>query len=205
VKARGLNRAACAALAATIVFLFAFGIEAPLAASQCGKAAWYERPGKAASGEYSSATAMVAAHRSLPFGTRVRVDNLSNGRSVVVRINDRGPAERDRIIDVSRGAAAELGFIKTGIAEVRVTTMDDGAVSLDRPCLDGAIAVSAAIPLPRTRPGTTVEPAPIVETPPPRSTDAMAARFGLAFQEDDWVPSEVAKAIEALSGQAGPR
>src|SRR5579871_2009233 len=109
VKTVGLNGAALTASAATIVLVFGLGIEAPLAASQCGKAAWYERPGKAASGEYSSATAMVAAHRTLPFGTRVRVDNLGNGRSVVVRINDRGPAERDRVIDVSRSAAQDLG------------------------------------------------------------------------------------------------
>jgi rare lipoprotein A len=56
----------------------------------------------------------------LPFGTRVRVTNLDNGRSVVVRINDRGPSRTDRIIDVSRAAAASLGFVRDGTAHVRL-------------------------------------------------------------------------------------
>jgi rare lipoprotein A len=199
VKTYGLIGAALVASAATIVLVSGFGIEAPLAATQCGKATWYDLPGKTASGEYTSAAAMVAAHRTLPFGTRVRVDNLENGRSVIVRINDRGPAERDRVIDVSRGAAAELGLIQMGIAAVRVTTLDGADVSLDRPCLGSVVAASTAIPLPRGRPVPTIGPAPIAAAATQPSTETMAARFGLAFQEDDWVPAEVAKAIEALS------
>ena len=205
MRTYGLIGAALAASTATIVLLSGFGIEAPLAATQCGKATWYDLPGKTASGEYTSAAALVAAHRTLPFGTRVRVDNLSNGRSVIVRINDRGPVERDRVIDLSRGAAAELGFIQMGIAEVRVTTLGGADVSLDRPCLDGAVAASRAIPLPRSRPGPVIAPPPIAEVITQRSADAMAARFGLAFQEDDWVPAEVAKAIEALSAPVAGR
>jgi len=199
VKTHGLIGAALAASAATIVLVFGFGIASPLAATQCGKATWYDLAGKTASGEYASAAAMVAAHRTLPFGTRVRVDNIENGRSVVVRINDRGPTERDRVIDVSRSAAAELGLIQMGIAEVRVTTLDRADVSLDRPCRDSGAAASSAMPLPRTRPGPVIAPPPIAEAITQRPVDTMAARFGLAFQEDDWVPAEVAKAIEALS------
>jgi rare lipoprotein A len=66
-------------------------------------------------------TAMTAAHPSLPFGTQVLVENLSNGRSVVVRINDRGPFTGDRIIDLSKAAASRLAMIETGIATVRIS------------------------------------------------------------------------------------
>ena len=63
---------------------------------------------------------LVAAHRTLPFGTRVRVTNLSNDRSVIVRVIDRGPFIRGRIIDLSRAAAAQLGFLRRGITTVRL-------------------------------------------------------------------------------------
>ncbi len=76
-----------------------------------------------ASGERMNASALAAAHRSLPFGTKVRVENLGNGRSVVVRINDRGPFVRGRVIDVTRGAAERLGMIGSGVARVKVTVL----------------------------------------------------------------------------------
>ena len=63
-------------------------------------------------------SAMTAAHRSLPFGTKVRVTNSRNGRSVVVRINDRGPFVKGRFLDLSRGAATQLGFISSGHTSV---------------------------------------------------------------------------------------
>jgi rare lipoprotein A len=103
-----------------VVLVLGIGIGRPLAASQCGKAAWYDMPGKAASGEYTSARAMVAAHRTLPFGTMVKVENLDNGRSVVVRINDRGPFIRGRSIDLSHSAAAAVGMTEVGLAKVRM-------------------------------------------------------------------------------------
>jgi len=68
--------------------------------------------------------AMTAAHRTLPFGTRVRVRNLDNGTSVEVRINDRGPVRADRIIDLSRAAARRLGLLATGIGRVRIEVID---------------------------------------------------------------------------------
>ena len=72
------------------------------------------------------AGALAAAHRTLPFGTKVKVENLSNGRAVVVRINDRGPFSGGRIIDVTQGAAQELGMIRAGVVRVKVTVVDGG-------------------------------------------------------------------------------
>ncbi len=95
-------------------------------AGQTGLASWYGKPfhgRQTASGERYDMNKMTAAHRKLPFGTRVRVTNLDNGRSVVVTINDRGPFKRGRIIDVSRRAAGELGFLKQGLTRVRVETL----------------------------------------------------------------------------------
>ena len=67
---------------------------------------------------------LTAAHRSLPFGTQVRVTNLSNQRSVTVRINDRGPYYQGRIIDLSQAAAERLGMITAGITKVKVEVLD---------------------------------------------------------------------------------
>ncbi|MGH8381537.1 septal ring lytic transglycosylase RlpA family protein [Pseudomonas sp.] len=80
---------------------------------------------RTASGEPFNQNAMTAAHRSLPFGTRVQVTNLNNDRSVVVRINDRGPHTRGRLIDLSRAAAEKLGMIRSGTARVRVQSLSD--------------------------------------------------------------------------------
>jgi peptidoglycan lytic transglycosylase len=78
---------------------------------------------RTASGVRFDSGAMTAAHRSLPFGTRVRVTHLGNGRSVEVRINDRGPYVGGRIIDLSRGAAGVLGMHGQGVARVKVTVV----------------------------------------------------------------------------------
>ncbi|MEP0321960.1 septal ring lytic transglycosylase RlpA family protein [Bauldia litoralis] len=93
------------------------------AASQCGKASWYKMGTKTASGEKMNARALAAAHKSLPFGTKVRVENLSNGRSVVVRINDRGPFTGGRVIDLTQGAAEKIGMINSGVARVKMTVV----------------------------------------------------------------------------------
>ena len=86
-----------------------------------GKASWYG-PGfhgkRTASGERFDMNDLTAAHRTLPFGTRVRVRNPQNGREVVVRINDRGPHISDRIIDLSKAAAATLDLLQAGEAPV---------------------------------------------------------------------------------------
>jgi rare lipoprotein A len=75
-----------------------------------GVAAWYQLSGRTANGERFDPDALTAGHRTLPFGARVRVVNLRNGRSVVVRINDRGPWTPGRIIDLSRGAARAIAM-----------------------------------------------------------------------------------------------
>ena len=68
--------------------------------------------------------AMTAAHRTLPFGTIVRVTNLENGKSVQVRINDRGPFKRGRIVDLSQAAAARIDLLQSGVAEVEVLVIE---------------------------------------------------------------------------------
>jgi rare lipoprotein A len=89
---------------------------------QSGKASWYGEKyhgRKTASGEKYNMNAMTAAHKKLPFGTKVKVTSKINGQSVVVRINDRGPFAKSRIIDVSKAAAKKLGMIQKG--EIPVT------------------------------------------------------------------------------------
>lgn len=91
--------------------------------SEQGEASWYG-PGfhgkKTASGEIYDMHAMTAAHKELPLGSTVKVTNLENGKSVVVRINDRGPFHGDRIIDLSKAAAQALDVVHSGVAEVSV-------------------------------------------------------------------------------------
>lgn len=85
--------------------------------AESGMAAFYGG-GRTASGEITGPAGLTAAHRTLPFGTRVLVTNVRNGKTVVVRIIDRGPYGRGRIIDVSRAAARELDMIESGTARV---------------------------------------------------------------------------------------
>jgi len=80
---------------------------------------------RTASGEAFDQHGLTAAHRSLPFGTKVLVTNLKNDRSVVVRINDRGPHTRGRLIDLSRAAAQRLDMLRSGTARVRVQSLSD--------------------------------------------------------------------------------
>jgi rare lipoprotein A len=104
--------------------LFAFTFGAPVVASaQSGLASVYSG-GRTAEGGYVRSSSMTAAHRSLPFGTMVRVTNNGNGRSVVVRIDDRGPFVRGRIIDLTPAAAHAIGF--SGLAHVTVTVVGRG-------------------------------------------------------------------------------
>lgn len=87
-------------------------------AAPCGGASWYALGSKTASGERMNASLMTAAHRSLPFGTKVKVTNGRNGKSVVVRINDRGPFIRGRVLDLSKAAAQNIGMVRSGTAKV---------------------------------------------------------------------------------------
>ncbi|QEE38110.1 septal ring lytic transglycosylase RlpA family protein [Methylobacterium sp. WL64] len=90
------------------------------AAAQSGGASWYGSGHRTANGERFNPNGLTAAHRSLPFGTRVRVENRRTGRSVVVRINDRGPFVHGRIIDLSRGSARALGMGGTSYVSLQV-------------------------------------------------------------------------------------
>jgi len=99
----------------------------PLARVYYGQASWYG-PGffgnQTASGSIYRPGTMTAAHRSLPFGTKVRVTNLNNGRSRIVTINDRGPFIGGRIIDLGDGAASSLGVKSSGVVPVRLEVLD---------------------------------------------------------------------------------
>jgi len=104
--------------AATVAAGLTLGASATPAAAQCGRASWYALHSRTASGERMNPSALTAAHRTLPFGTRLKVTNQRNGKSVVVRINDRGPFVRGRVLDLSRAAAREIGMIGSGHAPV---------------------------------------------------------------------------------------
>jgi rare lipoprotein A len=88
-----------------------------------GEASYYghELAGnRTASGERFNPNGLTAAHRTLPLGTRLKVTNIANGRSVIVRVNDRGPFVRSRLIDVSLGAAREINMVRSGKAQVKL-------------------------------------------------------------------------------------
>lgn len=110
-------------LAAAIVVAVSFVSFQGEASAQTGRASWYSLTSITASGERCNPNALTAAHRSLPFGTKVKVENLKNGKSVVVRINDRGPFVGGRIIDLTKAAAGKLGFVSAGTASVRLTVL----------------------------------------------------------------------------------
>jgi rare lipoprotein A len=115
--------AACICMIATV----ANG--SPLPSQQEGLASVYGKQfnGKStANGERYDSRALTAAHRTLPLGTNIKVTNLENGKSVRVRINDRGPHVRGRVVDLSSSAAAALGF-STGVARVRIEILSDPA------------------------------------------------------------------------------
>jgi rare lipoprotein A len=84
----------------------------------CGSASWYALTSKTASGERMNPEKLTAAHRTLPFGTKLKVTNQKNGRAVVVRINDRGPFIKGRVIDLSKAAAREIGILQAGHAKI---------------------------------------------------------------------------------------
>ncbi|OLS59069.1 septal ring lytic transglycosylase RlpA family protein [Pseudomonas putida] len=119
-------------LSALALFTFLAGCAShdidPRGYDETGTASFYgsRHHGKrTASGEPFNQHGLTAAHRTLPFGTRVMVTNLKNDRSVVVRINDRGPHTRGRLIDLSKAAAQQLDMIRSGTARVRVQSLSD--------------------------------------------------------------------------------
>ncbi len=93
------------------------------AGGKVGMASYYKSGKRTANGERFNPHGLTAAHRSLPFGTKVLVTNLANGKSVIVRINDRGPFVGGRIIDLSLGAAQIVGITSTGVGRVKITVL----------------------------------------------------------------------------------
>jgi rare lipoprotein A len=99
---------------------------APAAGTEQGKLAWYGSKfagRKTASGQRYDPNALTMAHKTLPFGTRVKVTNLANKRSVELVVNDRGPTQADRIGDVSLAAAKRLGMVRAGVIDAEVTVV----------------------------------------------------------------------------------
>jgi rare lipoprotein A len=116
-------RSAIVTLVAAAAFSFGAAEFAAADTVMRGHASFYSHGTKTASGERYDPNGMTAAHRTLAFGTRVRVTDTKTRRSVIVRINDRGPFIKGRIIDVSRGAAQQLGMIGRGVAMVEVQVL----------------------------------------------------------------------------------
>ena len=148
--------------------------------SQLGQATWYSAGGITASGEPNVAGVLTGAHRTLPFGTKVQVVNLANNKSVIVRINDRGPFGRGRIVDVSRTAAEELGFVRAGVARVRLTVLPPDDTHPDAPSEKLSTDIAATTPQ---------GPAPV--------PGSVAMRFQIAFEPAGWIELEMKKALEA--------
>ena len=114
------------ATAAAIVAAGSFAIPSAAMAKQCGNASWYG-PGfhgrTTANGEKFNQNALTAAHKRLPFGAKIKVTNQLNGKSLTLRVNDRGPFAKGRILDASMAAARKLGFQSRGHAPVCVTVI----------------------------------------------------------------------------------
>lgn len=118
--------ALAAAIAASLTLAVPLASTASAGNERNGVASYYGKRfhgRRTANGERFNMNAMTAAHRSLPFGTKVKVTNPRNGRSVTVRINDRGPFHGGRNIDLSRAAAARIGMVNSGVAKVTMEVL----------------------------------------------------------------------------------
>ena len=104
--------------ASAVAMAVALFVGAGPASAQCGSASWYALYSQTASGEQMNPAELTAAHRTLPFGTKLKVTNQRNGKTVIVRINDRGPFIKGRVIDLSKAAANKLGFVKSGVTNI---------------------------------------------------------------------------------------
>lgn len=108
-------------------FSFTFASAKPVIGSTySGSASFYgsrHHGAKTASGERFNMYGLTAAHRSLPLGCTIRVTNKDNGKSVILKVNDRGPFHGNRVLDVSKGAASQLGFIKQGLAKINIEVL----------------------------------------------------------------------------------
>jgi rare lipoprotein A len=116
-----------------LIFTILFSLSAPLFADYVYKssavASYYAdkfHGRKTSNGEIFNMYALTAAHKTLPFNTKIKVTNLSNGKSVIVRVNDRGPFVKGREIDLSKAAAVQLDMIKSGTTKVKLTVLTEG-------------------------------------------------------------------------------
>ena len=119
-----------------LTFLFCSFVLVGFSQIQSGKASFYAdkfEGAPTASGEKYKHNKLTAAHKTLPFGTKVRVTNIENNKTVEVVINDRGPYVEGRIIDLSKSAAEQLGFINRGITEVQIEVIDAGDGKVSQP------------------------------------------------------------------------
>jgi rare lipoprotein A len=135
------------------------------AAAQTGKASYYRHGKRTANGERFNPHDYTAAHRTLPFGTRVLVTNLKNGKSVIVRINDRGPHVKGRIIDLSLGAAHVVGLTALGITQVKIVPLGMMAAASQAPAAAPVAANSVA--------EAAAQGVPLVLVPPGEATPAL--------------------------------
>jgi rare lipoprotein A len=170
-----------------------------VAFSQRGMASWYGRQfhgNRTANGEFYDMLGMTAAHPILPLPSYVRVTNVRNGRSVIVRVNDRGPFKHDRVIDLSYAAAAKLGIAAAGTGEVeieRITTAQIASGDYRRG--SGPSSTLAAAPAAKPRTGTPVQPSP------PAST-AVAAANVTASATPAPAPAEMPRETSMTAEQA---
>lgn len=145
---------------------------------ETGIASWYGpnfHGKRTANGEIYDQEALTAAHRTLQMPSIVRVTNLENGRQIVVRVNDRGPYSRGRVIDMTRQGAALLGYHNKGTAKVRIEVLRDESVQVAELARNGAtaqdqerIVLASAVPGPLLTPSR--PPEPVVASPPPVAT-----------------------------------
>lgn len=155
---------------------------------EVGVASWYG-PGfhgrRTANGEVFDENLISAAHTTLPLPSIVRIRNLDNGREIVARLNDRGPFVDDRIIDLSRAAARELGFERAGTANVRVQYLGPAEASADAPA-----------------PSRLADAAPVAE--PPRRRRDRETEGGYYVQAASFLDRDRAEAVARALGEGGP-
>jgi rare lipoprotein A len=169
---------------------------------ETGIASWYG-PGfharTTANGERFDENALTAAHRTLPLPSAVRVTNLENGRAVVLRVNDRGPFARGRIIDVSRRGAQLLGFASKGTAKVRIEILSEESQKLKLAALNGPTAVREQVQIaaaPREAVTARALPSPVGSPPTPVS-DVPVSRAS-ATRPSPTAPPALSEKVEIL-------
>jgi rare lipoprotein A len=119
----GIRRIAMKKILGALVAV-AFLAITPAEAVTSGLASYYKTGKRTANGERYAPNGFTAAHRKLPFGTKLKVTNLRNGKTVVVRVNDRGPFIKRRVLDLSYGAAKAIGLHRTGVAKISFVVLD---------------------------------------------------------------------------------